>query len=142
MAVIGLVGGISDGFLSVLKLFSGYISDRFHRKRPFIFWGYTISAISKFMLLFANTWLFILFQRMLDRIGKGARDAPRDAYISVLTKSHRGRIFSIHKFMDNLGATIGTIIAIVILYFFEYDYLLVFAAAIVFALIGLVPLLL
>lgn len=141
MEIIGLIGGLSDALASILKLLSGYLSDKFHKKKPFIFWGYATSAISKYLLLFASTWVFVLLQRVLDRIGKGFRDAPRDAYISVLTKAQRGKIFGIHKVMDNLGAVLGVSISIIIVVYFSFDYLLIFALAVVFALISLIPLL-
>jgi hypothetical protein len=77
--VIGLVEGAAETTASLLKVFSGYWSDRIRRRKPFVLGGYGLSTITKPMFALAYTWPFVLFVRVLERVGKGVRDAPRDA---------------------------------------------------------------
>ncbi|MBW1835974.1 MAG: MFS transporter [Deltaproteobacteria bacterium] len=110
--VLGIIEGIAESTASLLKLFSGYYSDRMkNRKGPAIF-GYTISAFSKILLfLSAMGWYFILLSRFLDRVGKGVRTAPRDALISEsVSGSIQGKAFGFQRGMDFAGATLGALI--------------------------------
>ena len=86
---VGLISGLREGLSSLFKLLGGWASDRTGRRMPFVFLGYLISVISRFLLIFANAWQMIIAFVSFERLGK-ARDAPRDAIISVSMKQ-KGR---------------------------------------------------
>jgi len=113
---VGIVEGVAEATASALKAVSGRISDRVHRRKPLIVFGYSLSAISKPLLSLAGAPWHVLVVRFFDRVGKGSRDAPRDALLSVSTK-HRviGRAFGFHRTADTMGAALGPIIAFLIL---------------------------
>lgn len=114
-AVLGLIEGFAESSASLLKVFSGAISDRLHRRKPIAILGYAGSTIGKLLLYLSRGWMLVFAGRMVDRIGKGIRVAPRDALIaesSVLGK--RGRAFGIHRAFDTIGACVGVLIAIII----------------------------
>jgi len=112
VAVVGLVEGLADGISSLTKGVGGRLADRYKR-RPLVFEGYAIAALAKGAIAFASTWPFVLFCRVLDRIGKGLRTAPRDALIEDdTTDSNRGRAFGFHRTMDSLGAVVGPLIGL------------------------------
>lgn len=115
---IGLIEGFAEGLGSILKYFSGWLSDRIHRRRGLTFLGYGLSALSKLLFALAGSaWVVFIF-RSVDRIGKGVRTSPRDALIAESVEAgKRGKYFGIHRAADTGGAVIGTIIAIAILYF-------------------------
>lgn len=137
VAVVGLIEGIAESTASILKVFSGWLSDKFHKRKLFVVMGYLFSAISKIILSLAYSWPFVLFARFIDRFGKGIRTSPRDALIAESSdKSVRGRSFGFHRALDTLGATIGPIIALLALYFFNNNFRLIFFLAFIPALIG------
>ncbi len=114
---IGLIEGFAEVTASFLKVFSGVISDKIGKKKPLIIAGYGISTFSKPLLYFANSWIFVLFVRVSDRLGKGIRSSPRDALISAYsTKKVSGKSFGIHRTMDTFGAVLGTLIAFLFLF--------------------------
>lgn len=80
--VIGLVEGAAETTASLLKLFSGHWSDKIKRRKPFVLAGYSISTLTKPLFAIANIWPFVLIIRVIERIGKGIRNAPRDAIIA------------------------------------------------------------
>jgi MFS family permease len=111
---VGIIEGLSDTLTSFLKLWSGWVSDRFGRKKPFVLAGYTISTISKSFMTFVRGAFDVLLIRIIDRIGKGIRTSPRDALISESVSSGiRGRAFGIHRAADTMGAIIGSLSAMV-----------------------------
>ena len=113
---IGFIEGLAEITASFLKIFSGIISDKFGKKKPLIIFGYGISTFSKPLLYFANSWLFVLFVRVSDRIGKGIRTSPRDALISAYSSEEvSGKSFGIHRGMDTVGAVLGTLLAFLFL---------------------------
>src|SRR5215218_11347378 len=91
---IGLIEGIAESIASILKLFSGYLSDKFGNRKLPVFFGYSLAAIVRPLLAFVTSWPQVLVVRMTDRVGKGIRGAPRDALIagSVLPE-RRGLAF-------------------------------------------------
>ncbi len=106
---VGLIGGISDGLPSILKVFAGYWSDRLGKRKPMVVAGYGLSALTKILLPLSGTWLQVFALRTLERCGKGVRSAPRDAMISEsASKGAMGRGFGLHRSMDSLGAVIGS----------------------------------
>lgn len=115
-AFVGLVEGIADATASILKIFSGRISDVVRRRKVFVVFGYALSALMKPMLSIATAPWHVLLVRFMDRVGKGTRDAPRDALMSVSTeKKDVGRAFGFHRASDTAGATLGPLAAFVLL---------------------------
>ncbi len=113
---VGAVEGIADATASVLKLASGRLSDRWRVRKPFVVFGYSLSAVAKPILAFAGASWHVLFVRFLDRVGKGTRDAPRDALISLSTDTRSiRRAFGFHRAADTFGAALGPLIAFLIL---------------------------
>jgi len=117
-AVLGLIEGLAESTASLLKVFSGAIADKFGKRKPLAISGYSLSAVGKFLFYLATSWVVILAGRVVDRIGKGTRTAPRDALIAEsIDKTRRGRAFGLHRSMDTAGAVIGIIAAYLILRF-------------------------
>ena len=113
---VGAIEGVADATQSIVKIFSGRFSDKWDKRKPFVVFGYSLSAFSKPLLALAGTPWHVLGVRFLDRFGKGTRDAPRDALISFSTEHKTiGRAFGFHRGADTLGAAIGPLIAILIL---------------------------
>jgi MFS family permease len=117
--VVGLVEGAAETTASLLKVFSGYWSDKIKRRKPFVFAGYGLSSLTKPLFAFAQTWPFVLFFRVIERVGKGIRDAPRDAIVAEsVDVSIRGKAYGFQRAMDGIGSFSGAILAIVFLTFF------------------------
>jgi MFS family permease len=111
-AILGFIEGIAESLASLLKVFSGYFSDKTKKRRPFAIIGYASSCLGKFFLYISGSWGGVLLGRVIDRFGKGVRTAPRDALIADAAKAgKRGAAFGLHRAMDTLGATIGVILA-------------------------------
>jgi MFS family permease len=124
---LGIIEGVAEAVNSVLKVISGYWSDRRSRRRPIVIAGYALSSISRPLIALTMTWPQVLLIRALDRTGKGIRGAPRDALLArFATPSTRGRIFGFHEAMDHVGAIVGPVMATVILFFVPEGYRLVF----------------
>lgn len=122
IGIIGLIEGIAESTATLLKLVSGYLSDRFQRKKALTLWGYGFSNLTKPLLYFADSWGLVLVVRFLDRVGKGVRSAPRDAWIADLTPSEmRGRAFGFNKAMDKTGGFLGLIVAAATLYLTQQE---------------------
>ena len=114
---VGLIGGISESFDAVLRIFSGRISDRFRRRKALAVLGYGFSTIVKPFMLLVTSWGGALGIRFGDRIGKGVRSSPRDALIAdSISIESRGKGFGIHRAMDTSGAVLGLVIAAIIIY--------------------------
>ncbi|MDD5653263.1 MAG: MFS transporter [Candidatus Omnitrophica bacterium] len=111
-AILGVIEGIAESLASLLKVFSGYFSDKFKRRKPFTIFGYASSTLGKFFLFIAYNWHAVLVGRIVDRFGKGVRTAPRDALIAdSAAAGKRGAAFGLHRAMDTLGAVIGVAFA-------------------------------
>jgi MFS family permease len=109
---IGVIEGIAESTASVLKVFSGWLSDRLGKRKAIIFWGYGISVFSRPILAASTSWLHVLFYRFADRVGKGVRTSPRDAIIADSTRKEiLGKAFGFHRAMDTVGAVIGPVLA-------------------------------
>ena len=112
---IGVIEGIAEGTASLMKLLSGWYSDKVMRKKVFVIVGYTFSVLMRPLIGFAHfirIWWYVLAVRFSDRIGKGIRTAPRDALIAnSITEKERGKSFGFHRAMDHLGAVLGALIA-------------------------------
>jgi len=109
---VGLIEGVAESTASILKIVSGYLSDRFGKRKPLVYSGYAIAAIAKPLLAFTTGWQQVLAIRFLDRLGKGVRDSARDAIVSESKSLGVGRSFGIQRSLDTLGAVIGPLIAV------------------------------
>jgi MFS family permease len=111
-AVVGAVEGVAEGAASAAKLSAGRLADRF-RRRPLIGAGYGLAAVGKVLIAVAVVWPVVLIGRVVDRIGKGVRGAPRDALLVVgVPPEARGRAFGLHRAADTTGAVIGPLIGL------------------------------
>src|SRR5512136_2494900 len=109
-AVMGLIEGIAESVASLLKIFSGYISDRLRNRKGLTIVGYASSAVGKVLLVVAAGWGTVLGARVVDRLGKGIRTAPRDALIADSSvEDKRGASFGLHRALDSAGAVVGVI---------------------------------
>ncbi len=116
LPMVGLIEGLAESTASLLKVFSGWLSDKLRRRKPLTVIGYSLSAVSKPLLAFAQMPWHVLLVRFSDRFGKGIRQAPRDALIAESTdKKNLGLAYGFHKMMDTLGATAGPLIAVILL---------------------------
>jgi MFS family permease len=124
--VIGIISGITDALSNILKGLSGWMSDKFNRRKPFILAGYTVSNLSKPLMAFSPSWESALGLKAIDRAGKGLRTSARDSLISYYAVE-RGKAFGIHRAMDTSGAIIGAILAFILLYFaWTYQQIILF----------------
>ena len=115
---IGLIEGFAEATASLLKVFSGYLSDRIRRRKALILTGYTVSNVVKPLMGLSTRWWHVLVGRFLDRVGKGIRTSPRDALIAESTQSGAtGMAFGFHRTLDTLGAILGPLTAYLILKF-------------------------
>ncbi len=127
---IGLIEAIAESTASILKSLSGYISDRFKKRKLFIFIGYTFSAFVKPLLALATAGWQVLLVRFADRFGKGIRTAPRDALISdSAPQEYWGRTYGFHRAADTLGAVLGPFLAFLILGILKQNYRFLFGIA-------------
>jgi MFS family permease len=114
-AVVGLVEGVAEGVAAALKYVSGRISDRVGRK-PAITVGYGLAAVGKVLVAAASVWGMVLVGRVVDRVGKGIRGAPRDALLAEgVPAPALGRAFGFHRAADTVGAVIGPLLGLAIL---------------------------
>ncbi len=111
--VIGAVEGVAESVASLLRVFSGYLSDRLRRRKWLAVLGYGISAVSKPFFYFAGAWWHVALARWADRVGKGIRTAPRDALVAdSIGAKNRGLAFGFHRAADTAGAFLGIVGAI------------------------------
>ncbi len=140
-ALVGIIEGIAESTASLLKVFSGYVTDKYKRKKPIAFIGYTTGLLYKLALLFASSWAGILTARVIDRFGKGIRTAPRDVMVSESAQENAmGKSFGIHKALDMAGSAIGILLSYLLLRNLgngAENYRMVFAISIVPSLLAL-----
>ena len=116
-SIIGLIDGIAEATASLVKIYSGVLSDRLGKRKPLTVLGYALSTLAKPFLYFATTWLGVLAVRFTDRVGKGVRTAPRDALLAGSARSdQRGLAFGLHRAGDTAGAFFGLGIAALIIW--------------------------
>jgi MFS family permease len=126
-SVIGLIEGVAESTASLLKVFSGWFSDRIGNRKWLMAAGYGISTLSRPIVALATSWQHVMGSRFMDRFGKGVRTAPRDAIIAESSeKTHLGRAFGFHRSMDTMGAVVGPAIAFFLLGIFSNNYRIVF----------------
>jgi len=137
LSFIGLVEGIAESTASILKLVTGWISDKFRKRKAFVSFGYTLSSVVRPMVAFAVYPWHILLIRFTDRIGKGIRTAPRDAMIAdTCSPGEKGKAFGFNRAMDHAGAIVGPAIASLLLLYAFKDYRIVFTMAFIPAIVA------
>ena len=141
MAFVGLVEGIAESTASLLKLVSGWWSDKVAKRKPLAVFGYALSGLTRPMVALAFAGWHVLGARFIDRVGKGIRTSPRDALLAdSVPADRRGAAFGIQRSMDNAGAILGPLIAWAALTWLTRDYRILFWIAtvpMVFALAAL-----
>lgn len=116
-ALIGLIEGIAESTSSIVKLFSGWLSDKLRARKWLAVVGYGLSALSKPFFYLASSWEAIAAVRWADRIGKGIRTAPRDALVAdSIDEKQRGLAFGFHRAADTGGAMLGLMIALIVIW--------------------------
>lgn len=136
-AIVGLIEGFAESSASLLRVFSGYWSDRLQQRKPLAILGYAASTIGKVLLYVSASWPMVFAGRMVDRFGKGIRTAPRDALIADSSDpARRGAAFGLHRALDTAGASLGVIIAYLLFVGSHDDFSTIFLLSIIPALLG------
>ena len=118
--VLGLISGVSNAIANILKGVTGWLSDKFNKRKPFVVAGYSLSNLSKPFIGFSPSWELVLALKSTDRIGKGLRTSSRDALISYYAVE-KGKSFGLHRAMDTLGAVLGSLLTFLLL-FLKWNY--------------------
>ena len=143
-ALLGLVEGLADLSASSLNYYAGWLSDRFGKRKIFALAGYGFSTLAKVILLFSSSITGLTVFRVIERLGKGFRGPPRDAWLSaVADKDSRGYAFGVHKALDKSGAVLGPLVAYGLLVWLgdgASTYQILFWVALVPAVLGVVAL--
>jgi MFS family permease len=114
-SIVGMIEGLAEATASLLKAYSGWLSDRLGERKRLAVLGYALSTCAKPFLYFADRWLWVLGVRFTDRVGKGIRTAPRDALVAdSIDENQRGLAFGLHRAGDTAGAVLGLIVALLI----------------------------
>jgi MFS family permease len=142
IALVGIIEGIAESATSLIKIISGVASDRIGRRKPFVVLGYTLSAVIKTIFPVAASAFALLTARVVDRLGKGIRDAPRDAFLADLTsKEVRGEGFGLRLALTIFGFVMGPLIAIGLMKLSGGDFRFVFWIALIPAYLSVIVLL-
>ena len=137
VALVGLLEGLAEATALILKVFSGVISDWFGRRKPLAVLGYGLGAATKPLFALATGPGLIFTARLLDRVGKGIRGAPRDALVAdIAPPEQRGAAFGLRQSLDTVGAFVGPLLAVALMLLWANDFRAVFAVAVVPALLA------
>lgn len=129
---IGLIEGLAIGASFGTKVLSGILSDLYHRRKPFILLGSFFSILSKPMFALSSGLSFVLLARFVDRLSKGVRSAPTDAFIAdISVKNNYAETFSLRQGLYTLGAVFGALCSMIILYFDKTQFRLIFWLSII-----------
>lgn len=141
--IVGLIEGVAGTVQNIIQGFSGALSDRLQKRKGIAVFGYLLSAVSKPLMGFAGSWPLVFGARFMDRFGAGTRSAPRDALIAESAdEKNRGKAFGLEGVGDNLGAFIGPIIAVVLLFMWEINIRSVFYLAVIPGILSVIMILL
>jgi MFS family permease len=129
---VGLIEGAAEGIALIVKVFSGVLSDYMGKRKPLALLGYGLAAFSKPLFALASTTGVVLTARLLDRIGKGIRGAPRDALIAdIVPPAIRGAAFGLRQSLDTVGAFLGPLLAIALMLLWANDFRAVFWVSVI-----------
>jgi MFS family permease len=136
---LGFMEGFVDAFASVLKIFSGWLSDKWGNRKWFAVIGYALSVSTRSVLALVTGLGQVFSLRVIDRLGKGLRDSPRDALLSESVESHElGKSFGYHRAMDTTGAILGPLGAVILLPLLANDYRAIFMIAFVLGILAII----
>lgn len=134
---LGLVEGLADGAANIIKIYAGRYSDKIKKRKPFMFFGYGLSVATRPFYIIVSSVAGVVGIRVADRVGKGLREAPRDAIISLSTpKEEMGRAFGYHRMLDTLGGILGPLVAYLILRAYPEGFNIIFVVAFVVGLLA------
>ena len=129
---LGVIEGVAEAANSLLKVVSGWLTDRWQRPKRLVLTGYGLSSAMRPLIALVTAWPQVLALRFNDRLGKGIRSAPRDAMLAGYAPANlRGRVYGFHRAMDHAGAVAGPLLAALFLYFSPGEYRTLFALTIV-----------
>ncbi|HEU4995113.1 MAG TPA: MFS transporter [Gemmatimonadaceae bacterium] len=130
--MLGLIEGAAESTASLLKLASGWWSDRVRRRKPLVVFGYTLASFTRPLVAAAQSASQVLAIRLVDRVGKGIRNSPRDALIAdSVDPAARGRAFGFHRAGDNAGGVVGPLVAFAMMQWFGLGMRTVFWLAVI-----------
>lgn len=136
--IVGLIEGVAEALASISKYIFGTVSDYFQKRKVFVVYGYSFGAISKLLIGLSYSWPLILFSRVIDRLGKGLRTAPRDSILlENTTPQNKGFVFGFHRAFDSLGAVFGPLAALLVLHIVKENMRLAFFIAFIPACIAI-----
>ncbi len=132
MLVVGLLEGAAEATALIVKVFSGALSDWWGRRKPLAVLGYSLGAVSKPLFALATTMEPVIAARLLDRVGKGIRGAPRDALVAdIAPPALRGAAFGLRQSLDTVGAFLGPLLAVGLMLLWANDFHAVFWVAVI-----------
>jgi len=141
--MVGVIEGIAEATASTVKIFSGAFSDRLGKRKPIVATGYGLSAVAKPLFPLAGSVGWIITARFFDRVGKGIRDAPRDALIADISPDEtRGAAFGLRQSLDTAGAFLGPLLAIMLMMWTASNFTFVFWVAVIPAVLSFAVILL
>ena len=130
VVVVGIIEGVAEAIVSLMKGLSGWHCDKIGRRVPYIRWGYALAALSKPLMALAFSWPLVFLARSLDRFGKGLRTTARDALIADTVEAARGgRAYGFHRMMDTSGAIVGVLVSMGLLALLPGRYRTIFLIA-------------
>ncbi len=129
---VGLIEGLAESTALIVKVFSGALSDYLGKRKGLALFGYALGALTKPLFAIASTTGIVLTARLLDRVGKGIRGAPRDALVADIAPPHlRGAAFGLRQSLDTVGAFLGPLLAVVLMLLWANDFRAVFWVAVI-----------
>jgi MFS family permease len=142
-SIVGLVDGVAQATQNIVQGISGTLSDKLHKRKAVALAGYLLAAIAKPLMGFTTAWQELFGARLLDRLGAGARSAPRDALIAAsVDEENKGRAFGLEGAGDNAGAFLGPLLAAFLLYALHVGIRAIFILALIPGLLAFVMVLL
>ena len=124
---VGVIDGAAEALALGVKVFSGLLSDLWGKRKPLALWGYGLGAISKPLFALASTSSWVLTARLVDRLGKGIRGAPRDAMVADLAPAAvRGAAYGLRQALDTVGAFLGPVLALGLMVLWDNDFRAIF----------------
>jgi MFS family permease len=130
--MVGMIEGLAESTALIVKVFSGVLSDYLGKRKVLALFGYALGALTKPLFALASSTGLVLTARLLDRVGKGVRGAPRDAMVADITPAHlRGAAFGLRQSLDTVGAFLGPLLAVGLMLLWGNDFRAVFWVAVI-----------